>query len=51
MSILNMMVWAYFLIYVMVGGMYSVMCSENQMKDINGELSHGTCVRDCDFNP
>ena len=51
MPVLNIMVWAYFFIYVRVSGTYSVLCSENQMKDINGESAQRTCVRDYEFNP
>ena len=51
MRVLNMMVWAYFFIHMTVGGTYSVLCSEDQMKDINGESIQRTCVRDCEFNP
>ena len=51
MPVLNMMVWAYFFIYVTVGGTYRVLCSDDQMKDSNGESIRRTCVRDCEFNP
>ena len=51
MRVLNMMVWAYFFIYVMVIGTYYVPGSKDQMKDINGEYVQRTCVRDCEFNP
>ena len=51
MRVLNMMVWAYFFIYVTVVGMYFVLGSEDQMKEINGESVQRTCVRDCEFNP
>ena len=50
MRVLNMMVWAYFFIYVMVVGMHFVLGSEDQMKEINGESVQRTCVRDCEFN-
>ena len=51
MCVLNMMVWAYFFIYVTVVGMYFVLGSEDQMKEINGESIQRTCVRDCECNP
>ena len=51
MRVLNMMVWAYFFIYVTVIGRYCVLGSEDHMKDINGESVQRTCVRDCEFNP
>ena len=50
MRVLNMMVWAYFFIYLTNAGTHIVLCSEDQVKGINGEFALKTCVRDCEFN-
>ena len=45
-----MMVWAYFFIYLTDAGTHIVLCSEDQVKGINGDSALKTCVRDCVFN-
>ena len=45
-----MMVWAYFFISLTDAGTHIVLCSEDQVKGINGESALKTCVRDCEFN-
>ena len=50
MRVLNMMVWAYFFIYLTDVGTHFVLCFEDQVKGINGEFALKTCVRDYEFN-
>ena len=50
MHVLNMMVWAYFFIYLTDTGMHIVLCSEDQVKGINGDSAIKTCVMDCVVN-
>ena len=50
MRVLNMMVWAYFFIYLTDVGTHIVLCSEDQVRGINGEYALKTCVRDCVVN-